>query len=43
MEKFIAWAYANKVIVGIVLLVLAYGIFGGGFSGEFAGYPVGDK
>ena len=30
MEKFIAWAYANKIIVGIVLLGAAYFVFGGG-------------
>jgi len=29
MEKFIAWAYANKFIVGIVLVGLAYAFFGG--------------
>lgn len=41
MEKFIAWAYANKIIVGIVLVVLAYVAFGDGNS--FVGFTGGDK
>ncbi len=36
MEKFIAWAAANKVIVGIALLVLAYVVFGGG---DYISFP----
>lgn len=37
MEKFLAWAAANKIIVGIVLLGLAYFFFGGGDYVDFLG------
>ena len=41
MEKLIAWVYANKIIAAVIVLGLLYAAFGG--SGEFAGFPIGDK